>query len=378
MLMWCDDAAKLSCIPRSVEYRRKLAVFLEAHCRVEEVVGFGGPVKRAQREDDIDIASRKQVRQRMKELNIPPISGREVDEVNDPGEISDVSRYWHEEMIDLKEKLESGKVSQFVGQPPGPLKSFQRGRPTKTRKEYTPEYQRYLYLQRILSGQNTALRQVQDLADQQDEIDALDLRTYDPALSDKKRRALLEEYDRRVETLKAKVSNLTPNKRKQFLFLTDERHAFRMNPPLLSWDNRSYEPLTASTEEFYNPREIALLDFQAKPPDAFPLTDDQAIYMDILGTALFSRRGSHTLRILKMVAPGAYEALVPKIEELRDARQGGRREMDGVRVRAMTSRMLWRLAVEWGEWLFKPDMMTLLSSFGENRDIFTRRIGTLH
>ncbi|KAL9130912.1 MAG: hypothetical protein Q9217_001015 [Psora testacea] len=374
MLMWCDDADKKSFVPRSVEYRRKIAVFLEAHCHVEEVVGFGGPVKGARREESIELASSKRVRQRMKELRISPIAGREVASPDSAGELSDVSRHWHEEMRDLKEKLESGEVSQYIDYPPGPLEKSRTGRRTDG-KEYTPEFQRYDYLRQILKGQNDALGHAQELAAQQVEIDALDLRTYDPDLSDEQRKELLLEYDVRNEALKAKVSSLTLNKRKQFLFLVDDRHAFHMNPPLLSWDNRTYEPLTASTSEFLNPKQLALLDFQARPPDTFPLTNDQAIFMDLLGTALFWQKGPHTLGILKKVAPGAYEALVPKVEEIRDARQGGRRDVDGVRVRTMTPRMLWRLAVEWGEWPFKPEMRELLRGPTGNDFQFSRRVG---
>ncbi|KAL9103949.1 MAG: hypothetical protein Q9163_001055 [Psora crenata] len=351
-----------------------MAVLLEAHCHVEEVVGFGGHAKGPQREESIDRASRKRVHDRMKVLNIPPIPGREIDVLRDTGEFSDVPRYWHEEMRDLKDKLESGKVSQFVGHPPGPLEKSKTG-PRKDGRKYTPEFRRYEYLRHIVKGQNDALRHVQDLVAQQAEIDALDLRSHDPGLSDEEREALLREYDTRNEALKEKVSTLTYNKRNQFLFLTDDRHAFSMDPPLLSWDNRTYEPLTASPSEFYNPRELALLDFQAKLPNTLPLTSEQAIYMDLLGTALFARKGPQNLRVLKTVAPGAYEALVPKVEELRDASQGGRREIDGVRVRAMTARMLWRLAVEWGEWPFRPELREVLRGFGKNQFDLTRRVG---
>ncbi|KAL9639374.1 MAG: hypothetical protein Q9164_000956 [Protoblastenia rupestris] len=364
LLMWCDDYDKKPLVPRSVDSRRKTAVLLESHCRVEEVVGFGGAAKQAQREVSINIASSKRVRQRMSESSIPVIPGREQEKAEDTSDVSGVSRYWHEELRDLQDKFESGKLPQFIGYPPGAIEYPSHGGRISGKKRQTPEFKRYLSLRRNNTGQNEALKIVQDLLSEQDALDALDLRTYNPSLTPEQRTQMYEEYDTRNATLKQKVSRLNHNQQGKFFFLNDDRHAFYSNqPPLLSWDNRTYEPLTASPSEFYRPKELALLDFQAKPLDTFPITDDQAFYAEFIASAIFATRGPSNLRLLKKVAPGAYEMIMSKVEEIRDARYGGRRDVDGVRVRTVTPRMLWRMAIEWGEWPFKPEWKDLLTAY---------------
>ena len=353
MLMWCEDKTKQSILPRNVARRQKISVLMEAYCRVEEVVGFGEGTTRAQREGSLKRASSRRVRRLMKELDIPLIPGREVETADASASLPDVSRHWHQELQDLTDQLESGAISKFVDQPPGKSESSTLGG-RQDGSKYSPEFLRYKSLSDVARAQSGTLGKAQDLAEQQLEIDALDLRTYSPALSSSERKELLEEYDSRNAAFKEKVSRLDASTRQRFYHIVDDRHAFQSSPPLLCWDNRTYEPLAASLSEFYNPKELALLDLQAKPPGTYPVTEEQEIYMDLLATALFVTKGAHNFRQLKVVAPGAYEALMPKIKEISDARCGGRRDVDNVRIRSMTPRMLWRLAVEWSEWPFKP------------------------
>ena len=367
LLLWCDDSEKSTVLPRTVESRRKLATLIESHCHTEEVVGFGTAVKGAQRDQSLIAKSGKLVRSRMLEKNILTPPGRDITE--EAGGYSGISRYWHEELRDLEARFEAREISQFEGLPPGPLvHNSKRGKPKAEDKlETTPEYRRLIYLQRILTGQNVALAQVQTFVDEQAAIDALDLRSYATSLNKSEKEALIGEIDRRTRTLKDSVSRLSMNKRKQFNCLTDDRHALEMAPgPLLMWDKRSYEPLTAAQTEFHHPRNLALLDFQAKPQGSLPLNNEQSLFFDFLTSALFAVKASHDLSTLKHVAPGAYEDLVPKVKELGDARKGGRRHREGLRNRTLTPEMLWRLTIEWDQWTFKPEMRDLVGLFKGN------------
>ena len=363
MLIWCDDDVKNSILPRTVDWRRKLAMLLEAHCHVEEVVGFGAPAKGAQRERNLIKESSMLVRARMQQTNTYTPPKREIKSLEGVDEYSDVSRYWHEELHDLEARFNASTLSQYVGLPPGPLKhqKIPGVRKAVDKREKTPEYQRLLYLQNILIGQNAALSQVQGYVDEQAAIDAFDLRSYSASLDESEKQNILREIDDRTKTLKDSLSRLSMNKQKQFKYLSDDRHALHMAPgPLLMWDQRSYEPLAASSTEFYYPRKLALLDLQSKPPGTLPLNNQQSLYFDLLASALFGGKGSHDLGTLKTVAPGAYEDLVPRVEELRDARKGGRRDVESLRSRTLTPEMLWRLTMEWDQWTFKPGFRELV------------------
>ena len=61
------------------------------------------------------------------------------------------------------------------------------------------------------------------------------------------------------------------------------------------------------------------------------------------------------MRLLDTIAPAAYDALVPKIAEFTDPRKGGRKNADWLACRILSPKMMWRLAIEWDKWLFKPD-----------------------
>ena len=363
MLVWCDDDAKSSMLPRSVMWRPKLAMLLEAHCHVEEVVGFGAPTKGAQREQILVTESSKLVRARMQEKGIHTPVKRQLKSLEGLDGYSDVSRYWHEELRDLVVRFEAGELSQYVGQPPCPLeyKKNPVGKRQSDGRKTTPEFQRLVYLQRIIRGQNSALAEVQRFVEEQAAIDAIDLRTYSPSLDASEKDNMIREVDDRTRDLKESLSKLSMNKHKQFKFLSDDRHALHMPPgPLLLWDQRSYEPLTAAQNEFHTPGKFALLDFQAKSPRTLPLNSEQAVYFDLLASALFGGKGSHDIGTLKTVAPGAYEDLVPRVEELRDARKGGRRDLEGLRNRTLTPEMLWRLAMEWDQWTYKPEFKDII------------------
>ena len=366
MLMWCEDFEKTALLPRTIDSRRKNAIILESYCHVNEVVGFGWASKGAQREQQLNVASSKLVRQRMKEQKIYNPESRATKPLEDIESYSTVSRYWHEEIRDLEERFASGKLSQYVGLPPGPLerKSKPGAKKKSDQRQTTPEYDRLIYLEKILRGQNQALVRTQHFADRQQAIDDLYLRSASAAIQPSKCKGLLQDIDNRSRELKQTLSKSSNNMRKSVKYLVDDRRAFHMpGGPLLMWDQRPYEPLTASASEFSPPAEVTLLDFQAKPEGTLPLTNEQSAYFDILASALFAAKGTHDLRILKNVAPGAYEALVPKVEELKDAREGGRMNIEDLSARTITPRMLWRLAVEWERWPFKPDMKDVLGIF---------------
>ena len=58
------------------------------------------------------------------------------------------------------------------------------------------------------------------------------------------------------------------------------------------------------------------------------MSEKQDDYFDDIATHLMGVRGPATLRHLNKLAPGAFEALTPKVPALRDPRKGGRRDID--------------------------------------------------
>ena len=364
VLMWMPDAEKRPLLPTTVSYRGKLAAYAESAFHVEEVAGLAYAPSKNRREDYLDIESSRIVAKRMEEDRtlIPPECQVKVS-IASPV-TSSKTRVWHAELADLDKAFKTFKLPQFVGQPPGPLVPSQSG-PKAPRT--TPEYKRYAQLKAIFASQNRNVDKMNQILHRQEEIDRLDLAAYREGIDKTEQERELEVIDPKIKAFKDEVNQLLPDHRERLMYIDDDRRAFSLNPPLLSWDRRRAEPLLVQPDDFYPTKELALLDFQPLPAEKqFPMTSEQSLYFDVICTNLFSPRGPTTLEHLNHVAPGACEALVPKCPAITDPRRGGRRDVESMRVRNLTPEMLWQLAIAWDEWLFKPSMSDLLTQFGVN------------
>ena len=186
MLLWCLDEQKHGILPRSVDLRRKIAIGLEAFCHVEEVVGFSHSIQRAVRAQSLQSASAQLVRSRIKDRKVYTPLSREDRLLEEQSRYSSVPREWHKELADLEARFASGKLSYYIGYPPGEqipgVEKIGR-KPVRTSPvERTPEYKRLHYLQQIVTNQKRQLRKVDSLVEEQATIDALDLQRCDASL----------------------------------------------------------------------------------------------------------------------------------------------------------------------------------------------------
>ena len=375
MLMWVTGKEKSALVPRTVSQRRKLSLCLETACHVEEIV-TGSQVlreKNQSREDILNVKSGKQVAERMRRLNvqIPPErqdeTQRKVQEIfqgkagdnalkfNDLGGKSPgISREWHEELRQLKTDFKSGKLSQFTGGPAGVQSRRRRHDP----RIFSPEWLRMVELERTIKSQERRKDHVDKLTIEQEKLDTLEFNAYREGLSEADRQEMLDEFDRQTREFKAQLEHVNVDRSTQLKFLMDDRRAYAQNPPLLMWDQRSAEPLLAREDEFHTPKDMALLDFQPRVPNPYPMTVAQAAFFQLIVSTLFSY-GSQTPSCLKQLAPGAMEALVPRVPALQDPWKGGRRDLTDLRTRVMTPEMVYGLTLAWDKWPFKPPLLDI-------------------
>lgn len=372
LLMWMADVDKRSILPRSVGYRGKLAALMEANLDVEEIVETPTSTKGAiRREDALELESNKRVTKRMQEQNIQIPLHRQAKPPNNMLTLSITSRDWHKELDQLEEAFKTQKLSQFVGMPPSPLIPVLLGGSRKL-AEYTPEYKRMATLRGVLAGQNVAFSKANQYMQRQEEIDELDLKLHRERTSARKQEEELKILDSTIRDYQEQLETLSMKMQHRVLFLDDDRRAFAMDPPLLTWDRRTAEPLVAEVDEFYVAKELALLDFQPKTTNQFPMTSEQYLYFDVIATSLLGLKGPTTLKILNRMAPGAYEALVPKVPAIRDPTKGGRRDVESVRARVLTPEMLHGLAIAWDNWVFKPPVADTLAQFSASYEYRAR------
>lgn len=217
-----------------------------------------------------------------------------------------------------------------------------------------PQYARLSSLRRNFKHEEKKLSVLSSLVKEQTAIDDLDLKRHSPNLNKDRTQAIVQQIAERTSTLKGNIAKLKVNSHSQYNFMADNDFAFRMIPgPLLMWDRRSYEPLIARTSEFLPQQKYSLLDFQEKPSEILSMTQEQYSYFFTLLTDLFLRGGSFNLGVLDLVAPGMYEAMRKAVPQLGDIREGGRWDIDSLRARIITPKMIWRLALAWDKWPFK-------------------------
>ena len=375
MLMWLSDEDKRALLPRTVGYRGKLSVFMEANVALEEIVGSRRKsVVRIRREDFLESQSRKEVAIRMQEEGMSIPMGRQPGPEDRRPEVSQISRPWHSELQELEEGFQGGSFSQYMKTPAaesvnGHMPRAMDGKQiTEDLLPETPEYQRMMLLRYDANGQNVFIDRIEAVLRKQKRIDEMDSDLYREDVKASEQENIVKALESTTQDFKADLEKLTTKQVSGLFFRDDDRRAFAMDPPLLMWDRRKAEPLLAREDEFYAPDQVALLDFQPKAADEFPMTPEQSIYFDMISSSLFGPAGQATFRSLDTIAPGAFDALVPQVPAIHNPRRGGRRDIDSVRVRTATPEMIHGLAVAWDEWLFKPPIEDLLTRFEVNSE----------
>ena len=375
MLMWLSDEDKRALLPKTVGYRVKLSVFMEANVALEEIVGSRRKsVVRIRREDFLESQSRKEVAIRMQEEGMSKPRGRQPGPEDRRSDVSKISRPWHSELQELEEGFQGGAFSQYVKTPAaesidGHMSRAMDGKAIiEDLVPETPEYQRMMLLRYDANGQNVLTDRIEAVLRKQKKIDEMDSDLYREDIKASEQENNVKALESRTQEFKAELEKLTTKQVSGLFFRDDDRRAFAMDPPLLMWDRRKAEPLLAGEDEFYAPDQVALLDFQPKATDELPMTPEQSIYFDLISSSLYSPANQATFRRLDTIAPGAFDALVPQVPAIHDPRRGGRRDIDSVRVRTATPEMIHGLAVAWDNWLFKPPIEDLLTRFGVNSE----------
>ncbi|KAL8721419.1 MAG: hypothetical protein Q9225_001894 [Loekoesia sp. 1 TL-2023] len=370
MLMWCPEKEVTPALPRTIRSRSKLSLFLEMTSHVEAIVSADVGTQKI-RDRGVELMSGQQVARRMQSSGITIPDGRHTDlyeQVQEELVLSAATekgsrapntevriRGWHRELQNLQQRFEAGEFLKAEGMSPG---EAIKKRPKGTK--LTPEYARLVDLERELKHIQKRTKVIDELLQEQAEIDALDLRAYDSNLEASQQAAAQTELQERKKKLQERVES-TPGQhiREEFQYFKHERKAYSQNPPLLIWDRRTAEPLKSYDEEFYPEKGLCLLDIKPKQPLQYRMTAAQGTIFSLLMTALY-RCPAHNLSVLDQIAPGAFEALTPKIPALTDPSRGGERDLRDLPIDRLTPEMAYGLTVAWQDWPFKPDLADLL------------------
>lgn len=366
MLLWLDDNEKNALIPQTVSTRKKISLQLETYCHVEEIVS-GGSRGKQRRETALDVQSGIKVAKRMRDRGITiPIHRqdemqREVAQSMVPTDDHSqapptLGRDWQKELLKLQKAFDAGEFSQYEEGLPGPHEVRQH----KKNNSLTPEFRRFRQLRSNAGLGNRQQTALDSLLQQEAEIDSIQTEILHRKPSQVEREEKEKEQNRIRNELRTTLDLKDPTFVAKFAFLGDDRRALALNPPLLMWDRREAEPLLALDGDFHGPHKLALLDFRPLAPNPWPMTEEQTLLYDYLSTHMFYS-GIQSLKTLGQLAPGAFEALAPKVPELRDPLNGGRCDIEELRARNLTPGLLWKLTLVWARWPFRPSLSELFA-----------------
>lgn len=381
MLMWMNDSDKMAILPRQIHHRRKLSVEIEMMCHVEEIVGGPASQIKIRREGYLDIESSKRVAKEMakKNIQIPfyrqdgiqkkvqellkTADGNRTAAVEKHMEAADTHRNWHNDLIQMEQAFRAGKFHGLIEEP---LSGRPRPKPERDGKD-----SKQLRELRQLRLTFKAQKKHKDISDgfvqAQAGIESLESDIQNQTLNELQRQKKSNELKQLKETLKLQLESVPKAIREVFYSTYDNRKAFTQDPPLFMWDRRTAEPIIAQENEFWNPKTLALLDFEPRSPNHLPVALTRTDSFKLIMAALFANSSS-TLYCLNSLAPGVAEAIAPNIPSLRDPRKGGLIDLSDLRVRCFTPKMVCEIAQAWENWPFKPTMTEMIcNSFKKSK-----------
>ncbi|KAL8942462.1 MAG: hypothetical protein Q9216_001662 [Gyalolechia sp. 2 TL-2023] len=361
MLLWFPEKEKRTIIPRTIQYRSTLSLFLEMTSHAREIVcaeeSLVGKMK--MRDKGTDLMSGQRVAQRMQETGIMIPDGRQIQLYeqlggNDKGSHTPSTgvriREWHKELHDLQQRFRSGDFVQADGMDVGIIKRLSNG------ARLTPEYARLVELERNLKHIAKRAKMTEELLQDQNQIDSLDAQANDSNLGESRQAALQAEVQERKSLLQERVKNTSgSHTRDEFKNLKDERKAYGQNPPLLQWDQRKADPIKAYNAEFHPEKGLCLIDVEKKRTLPYPMSAMQWTFFSVLMAALW-KQPTENLSALNNIAPGAFEAITPHVPALTDPGRGGERDLLDLPVNRLTPEMAYGIMTAWLDWPFQPDL----------------------
>ncbi|KAI9822365.1 MAG: hypothetical protein M1827_000084 [Pycnora praestabilis] len=389
MLLWVVDGEKRILLPRTISDRRQSAIKAEMCCITREIAGAEKTtlMGKDRRDLKIDLESSRRVAQAMAENGTKIPSNRQrlsqkqahsaiktekagVEEISVRNEDvnlelcrADETLVWHEELATLQERFREGAFEKYA-------ETLPEGKNGKTRmagfrRTQTPEYARMLQLQKNLKHERNKKHLINELMKAEDALEDIETHVTGGPLTAIEREKQETKLKRLSEMQKEKLKNLSDRWPSEVEKYSDDRLAFKQNPPLLLWDRRTEEPLTVNDDEFFPPQKLALLDIQPKPlPSVLRKSPEVYEIFLMMLSHLYAHPKQSIVQGLDSLAPGAVEALIPQVPSLRDPNKGGRRNLDQLRIRSLTPEMLEGLALALEDWPLKPSKAELRAKLG--------------
>ncbi|KAG6035987.1 hypothetical protein E4U19_003923 [Claviceps sp. Clav32 group G5] len=355
MMIWMNDDDKRKLIPRVI-HRRGKRVF-ETELSVEwmhEVAGLqtGVQDRTALRDEWINMESASQTMQRMQTAGLTMPKGRES--------------------IPFL-KLQS--QPELIGQRLAGVRPPQMARPYKQELEALEnescQSEEALKRARLLRLRDTQYsnQSLLYLGLLQEWENALQLASSEGSSS-----AAFQEAN---SAWNERIDALTKNGRNEFNAIRDTYHIFRQSPPVLLWDRRAYEPLTASDVEFFPNAPTSLVDIQPKAMNPLfcqlgPNSSRAGDMSDLMLRSWYTSTLDPVRKSMDAIW-GGFGDLIEECPSLRDVSRGGSPMTNhGEMIARMINEEQWcEIMQAWMNWPFRPEYPRMLARLVEDAEVET-------
>lgn len=372
MLAWLPDDEKTTFLPRTITERKKFSVRLDLATHVSEVAGGAldnGRVQQARRQHDLAVQSERRVAQRAKNSGVwdpenrrPPASTPPWYEIGlDIDALDQLRRLphklpWQIELLDSEDAWR--ECQQKVGKQPSIARNG-IGRP----RSPEPENMRFLRA-KFLTVRKTKMV-AQEWANRQSELDKSEIALHTVSQVPPTLAAAKEEIQQKAATLHAEIGQGRNDLALLAKKYIDDRRGFEQKPPLLQWDRRPSEPLVVKDDEFYPPKEMALLDLKPVPEALDKLNDfDKRTCFDYLCNILLRTPAQSVRNDLTAAVQGGLDDFIERVPDLGNRLKGGNPNLDDLRVRTLPLDLLVQLALALETWPFRMQTHEMIMNSG--------------
>ena len=349
MLAWLPDEDKASVIPRTVANRAKQSVQWDLITNPTEIASGSAHLESPlwnRRHFELDIESgllvsarqRPDLSDEARERRPPPPEPIPVSYDLDAAGLAAMRKLphrpaWTDELAELEEQYRAGNIAS---------KSKAEKRLRALRSTRLNEYNRH--------------KRGLEIAQRQRTLDQDERHIKGSSSACKDQDVSLETSHDAASTLTTERENLPRHLRLAVDKYIDDQRAFDHEPPILAWDRREAEPLWVDKDEFVPRKTLALIDFQPEPSlmGRLDTPEKKVAFNEVLST-LLQQPGSSIRQGLQTMVHDGLQQFLEKVPSLQDPLQGGKPDLDDLRIRALPVNLFVDLALAWESWPFRPE-----------------------
>ncbi|KAG9696593.1 S-adenosyl-L-methionine-dependent methyltransferase, partial [Aureobasidium melanogenum] len=366
VLLWLPDEIKASILPDSVLHRTGYSINLESAFDIAEVVGSDrSQLSRTdinkksihrQRQDQLDVWSARRVLKRMQSKGMaipehrrPEMHQKALDTDDESLSDYDPIRLPKDKSLQAAVDVHEKQLNEMAELAAIPRAKRKHLPPPTARFKLTSASQEYIKLFDQPScrlwfdswGLQLALEH---------EYSATKTKMPEEIRADLETRILAA--DKKLSAIQEKM--FSKDVSKQMNVLIDELFALCRPDPMMEWDRRPFEPMTAADEEFWPRFPMRLVDLKPRAEvlgdDLMNATEANHVRRGLL-KAMFTHPSSPLLESVDRLGPGARDILGP---EFSDPAQGGRMDPKHLLTKDITREQLVALTKAYIEWPFRP------------------------